>query len=204
MTKEEKNAYMRQYRLKNKAKIKQIRKKNYEKHKENNKAANREYYYKNKERIRAKIQQWSKDNETYVKQKSKEWYQKNKETVKQRVKTYQKNRRQIDPVFKLKTNLRTMITNLLKNRGFTKRSNTFNIVSCSFGEFIFHIESKFESWMDWDNYGKYNGELNFGWDIDHIIPMSTAQTEEDVIRLNHYSNLQPLCSKINRDIKKNS
>lgn len=55
--------------------------------------------------------------------------------------------------------------------------------------------------MDWNNYGKYNGELNYGWDIDHIIPMSTAKTENDVIRLNHLTNLQPLCGKINRDIK---
>lgn len=56
--------------------------------------------------------------------------------------------------------------------------------------------------MNWDNYGKYNGTINFGWDIDHIIPLCNAKTEEDVIRLNHYTNLQPLCSKVNRDIKR--
>ena len=58
--------------------------------------------------------------------------------------------------------------------------------------------------MTWDNKGLYNGELNYGWDVDHIIPIDTAVTEDDVIRLNHYTNLQPLCSKINRDIKKNN
>jgi hypothetical protein len=57
--------------------------------------------------------------------------------------------------------------------------------------------------MTWDNYGLYNGELNYGWDIDHIIPLSSGKTEDDLINLNHYTNLQPLCSKINRDIKKN-
>ena len=56
--------------------------------------------------------------------------------------------------------------------------------------------------MIWENKGLYNGEFNFGWDIDHIIPLSSAKTEKDIIRLNHYTNLQPLCSKINRDIKK--
>jgi hypothetical protein len=30
------------------------------------------------------------------------------------------------------------------------------------------------------------------WQIDHIIPLLTAKTEEDVIRLSHYTNLQPL------------
>lgn len=66
------------------------------------------------------------------------------------------------------------------------------------------MESKFEDWMSWDNQGLYNGELNYGWDIDHIIPISTAKNEEDIIRLNHYTNLQPLCSKVNRDIKRDT
>lgn len=67
-----------------------------------------------------------------------------------------------------------------------------------------HLESKFENWMTWDNHGKWNGELNYGWDIDHIIPLSSAKTEEDIYKLNHYTNLQPLCSQINRYIKKDT
>jgi hypothetical protein len=55
--------------------------------------------------------------------------------------------------------------------------------------------------MNWENRGLYNGELNYGWDVDHITPISSAKTEEDVVRLNHYTNLQPLCSYINRAIK---
>lgn len=58
--------------------------------------------------------------------------------------------------------------------------------------------------MDWDNKGFYDGELNHGWDIDHIIPLDSAKNEEEIIKLNHYNNLQPLCSKINRDLKKNN
>lgn len=58
--------------------------------------------------------------------------------------------------------------------------------------------------MTWDNHGKYNGELNYGWDIDHIIPTSSANTEEELIKLNHYTNLQPLCSYVNRYVKKNN
>jgi hypothetical protein len=42
------------------------------------------------------------------------------------------------------------------------------------------------------------------WDIDHIIPISSAESEDDVIRLNHYTNLQPLCSYTNRYIKRDS
>lgn len=52
--------------------------------------------------------------------------------------------------------------------------------------------------MNYQNYGKYNGNYGFGWDIDHVVEMKTAETEEDVIRLNHYTNLRPLDSRINR------
>ena len=48
----------------------------------------------------------------------------------------------------------------------------------------------------------YTGEINIGWDIDHIVPLSSAKTEEDLIKLNHYTNLQPLCSQTNRYIKR--
>jgi len=56
--------------------------------------------------------------------------------------------------------------------------------------------------MTWENYGKYNGDLNHGWDIDHIIPVCSAKTTEEVIELNHYTNLQPLCGYTNRYIKR--
>jgi hypothetical protein len=56
--------------------------------------------------------------------------------------------------------------------------------------------------MGWSNHGLYNGDFNYGWDIDHIVPVSSAKTEEDVIKLNHYTNLRPLCSFVNRVIKR--
>ena len=58
--------------------------------------------------------------------------------------------------------------------------------------------------MNWDNRGLYSGEFNYGWDIDHVIPLSSVDKEDEIIKLNHYTNLQPLCSKINRDIKKDN
>ena len=57
--------------------------------------------------------------------------------------------------------------------------------------------------MNWENYGLYNGELNYGWDIDHIVPVSIGTNEREIINLNKYSNLMPLCSKINIDVKRN-
>jgi hypothetical protein len=88
--------------------------------------------------------------------------------------------------------------------GYKKNSRTYEIIGISFEELKIYLESKFEDWMTWENRGLYNGEFNYGWDIDHIIPLSSAKSEEDIIRLNHYTNLQPLCSYINRNIKKNN
>ena len=108
----------------------------------------------------------------------------------------------IDLLFNIKEHIRKTISGSFRRNNYRKTSRTAMILGCSYEEFKTYIESKFECWMKWANKGLYNGELNYGWDIDHIIPLSTAKTEEDLIKLNHYLNLQPLCSKINRDIKK--
>ena len=77
-------------------------------------------------------------------------------------------------------------------------------MGCTYEEFKIYIESKFEPWMNWDNYGLYNGEECYGWDYDHITPRSFAKSEDELIKLFHYTNFQPLCSKINRYVKRDS
>ena len=54
-----------------------------------------------------------------------------------------------------------------------------------------HLEKQFKDGMNWENYGLY------GWHIDHIIPLSSAQNEDDIYKLCHYTNLQPLWAKDN-------
>ena len=121
---------------------------------------------------------------------------------KEKRKIYKKNRINNDPLFKLSLSIRGLIYNSFYEKGLKKNSKTEQILGCTILEFKSYIESKLEMWMNWENKGLYNGELNYGWDIDHIIPLSSAKTEEELLKLNHYCNLQPLCSKINRDIKK--
>ena len=96
----------------------------------------------------------------------------------------------------------TLIRDSFRYKGYKKNSKTATILGCTFEQLKTHLEGEFKDWMNWDNHGLYNGELNYGWDIDHIIPLATAKNEGELIKLNHYTNLQPLCSKINRDIKR--
>tara|TARA_R110000868_G_scaffold203969_9_gene451974 strand:+ start:2296 stop:2793 length:498 start_codon:yes stop_codon:yes gene_type:complete len=153
----------------------------------------KEYREKNNEKIRRKQKTWRDNNREQIKHQ----YHKNRDKINE----YVRNKRLVDPLYKLKGNVRTIVRQSLTRNGYTKRSKTHNIIGCPFDELKEYIESKFEPWMSWDNHGLYNGELNYGWDIDHIMPLSTAITKEDIIKLNHYTNLQPLCSKTNRDIK---
>ena len=109
-----------------------------------------------------------------------------------------------DPVWRSMQNIRGGIHSLFSKNRWMKENRSIDILGLSPVDFKEYIEKQFEPWMNWDNYGKYNGEFNYGWDIDHIIPVSKAKTVEDAIKLNHYTNLQPLCSKTNRDIKRNN
>jgi hypothetical protein len=43
--------------------------------------------------------------------------------------------------------------------------------------------------MSWENYGE--------WHIDHIIPISSAKTNQEVYKLNHHTNFQPLWAEDN-------
>lgn len=113
------------------------------------------------------------------------------------------NRRKNDTLYRAKNNMIKSISKIFKRKGMSKKDNTPNIIGCTYDEFKMYIESKFEPWMNWENYGLYErGVYDYGWDIDHIIPISSAKNEEELLKLNHYTNLQPLCSFINRDIKK--
>lgn len=129
-------------------------------------------------------------------------YQKNKKEINKKYKEYFKKRCEYDIVFKLKNVFRRNINYCLKKNGYTKKSRTYEIIGCSFEELKKYLENQFEPWMNWENKGLYNGSKNYGWDIDHIIPLSSSTTEEELIKLNHYTNLQPLCSYINRNIKR--
>tara|TARA_Y100000389_G_C17371096_1_gene469074 strand:+ start:237 stop:908 length:672 start_codon:yes stop_codon:yes gene_type:complete len=177
-------------------------KEHYEKNKEKINKRKKEYYEKNKEVILEKAKEYYKENKEEVNKRTKKYYRENKDNINRVVANRAKERYQTEVTYRLKNIIRKSINQSLRGIGYTKKSRTHEILGCSFEEFKKHLESQWEDWMNWDNHGMCNGEECYGWDIDHIIPISEAETEEDVIRLNHYTNLQPLCSHVNRNIKR--
>ena len=157
----------------------------------------RDKYKENRESEIERVKIYQKTSE-----KRKEWLSNNKEVIKERNKIYKKKRRETDPLYRIKNNLSVSIRRAFKNLNYSKNTKVYDAIGCSQEDFKSYIESKFEDWMNWDNHGLYNGDFNYGWDLDHLIPLSNAKTEEDIIKLNHYTNLQPLCSKVNRELKR--
>jgi len=190
--------YLKDYYKKNKESMDQQAKENPNK-KHNNKRYHDAHRIKNNE----KSKKWNDINKEEKKELSRLYYIEKKDLLNEKQNKYNKKRKENDPLFKLVANIRSLIYNSINRQGYKKSSKSQEIIGCSFEEFKLHLESKFESWMTWENYGKYNGELNYGWDIDHIIPTSSTTSEDGIVKLNHYTNLQPLCSKVNRDIKIN-
>ncbi len=162
--------------------------------------------YRKKESIIEAHKEYCKNyyllNKEDISVKNKILYDTNRdEMIKRKVKYY-KTKVDKDPLYRFKRGISDLIRKSFKHNGFVKESRTEMILGINKEEFVKYIESKFEPWMTWYNRGMYNGEFDYGWDIDHIIPVSSATTKEEINKLNHYTNLQPLCSKINRDIKR--
>lgn len=148
---------------------------------------NKERYYEKdgKENHKKYIDKFKERNPDY----SRKYYKENQERMSSQITAAQNKRRKEDPLFRFKEDIRSLIRQSVKGRGYKKGSRTEEILGCSFEFFRDYIEAQFEDWMTWDNHGE--------WHYDHIIPMASASTEEAVIRLNHYTNFQPLSAADN-------
>ena len=142
------------------------------------------YHKENSVKISEKSKIYRLKNRNYFNKKNKEWNKKSEYGKK-----YQQDRLNNDTFFKFKNRLRTLLRNSITKQGFTKKSKSFEILGCDYESVVIYLEKKFSVGMNWNNHGK--------WHIDHIIPISSAKNEEEVLKLNHYTNLQPLWAKEN-------
>ena len=133
----------------------------------------RDYYAANKERIDAR---------------KREWLEKNKDAERRSARERQK-RALLDPIKAEKHRMRSRLAMAVGSKGFTGKPKTEKMLGCSWDRFIAHIESKFKNGMSWDNRDQ--------WHVDHITPLASAKSMEELETLAHYTNTQPLWAEDN-------
>ena len=156
----------------------------------------RNWTAKNPEWVYNRHKKWREENPDKVKELRKNWLNKNpekrkeyRENYKPRKQERRKERRNTDPIFNLVNRMRNRLRKYLNSHNITKTNKTFDIVGCT-PEFLKeHLESQFQNGMNWENRSE--------WHIDHIIPLSSAKTEDELYKLCHYTNLQPLWAEDN-------
>ena len=119
------------------------------------------------------------------------WKKENIEKVKEYNRKYESNKRRIDPIYKFSVDIRNLINDSFKRKNCIKPKKTEEILGCSMSEFKEYILSKCTEGVKLEDFGLY------GYHIDHVIPLASATSLDDIIRLCHYTNLQPLWCKEN-------
>lgn len=127
---------------------------------------------------------------------SKKYRENNRKKRRAVSRVWEREKYQNDPVFatrhKVKSRMRIAIRRIQDGK---KSRASADIIGCTWKELWDHLCNTFEA-----NYGMPREWLpSFNYDIDHIIPLATSTTEEEVIKLNHYSNLQILLREDNLD-----
>lgn len=161
----------------------------------------KEYIRNNKELHydRCKISRLKNIN--YYKSKSKQNYLNNSEKIIAYGKAYDQlpkskelrklrnieNRK--NPIFVLQQRCRSRISKFFIKKRTKKLEKTENIIGCNWDQFKIWIESHFYDTISWTNQKE--------WHIDHAIPLSWAQSEVEVYKLNYYTNLKPIWNQEN-------
>jgi hypothetical protein len=114
----------------------------------------------------------------------------------------------LKPNTRLRKSVSRAILFHMRNDGGKKGISHLNFVDWTYEELKSHLESQFESWMSWSNYGRYdsktwddNDPSTWTWQIDHIIPHSTFHYNsmdcQEFIDCWALKNLRPYSSKQN-------
>ena len=195
--------YMKEWSKKNKIKIRENKHNYYIKNMEHIKKANKlrnkkkqkeymkKYYQRNRDYlIKCSLKRYE-NNKEEINKKHKEYYEKNKKQLMQKAKVYVRNRRTKNPIYKFKCQVRCMLNGAFYRKNFKKNHRVEQILGCDYKTFYNYLLQTFKNnyGYEWDGIEKIH--------IDHIYPLKYAKTEEEIIKLCHYTNLQLLKAKDN-------
>ncbi len=190
------SAKNKDYKLKNKIIILEYEKQRYEKNKSIIIEKTKKYYYDNREICIARAS-------TYAANTS------NRDKINKRVRKYKKERKATDPYYKIREIVSGAVYSALKANNSSKENNScFKYLPFDIKQLKEYLESKFEPWMTWSNWGTYNKKIwndndptTWRWNIDHIIPQSkllySSMEDENFKKCWSLNNLRPYSAKQN-------
>ena len=157
------------------------------------KASDKRTYQKHKEKKSEYHKNWSEKNREHLTEYHKKWRTDNIDKWRKTKRVYEKNRKASDPLYKLISNFRTAIYQVLKENNVEKNRHYFDILQYTPEELIIHLESQFKDAMSWDNYGE--------WHVDHKLPITSFNIEEmgdkEFMKCWALENLQPMWGEEN-------
>ena len=155
--------------------------------------ADKKWRDNNKEYMSNKSKTWYEENKEHRKQYLKEFREKNIDKIRQIKRDYERNRKATDPLYKLISNFRTAIYQVLKESNVEKNKSYFDILGYTPEELIIHLEKQFKDDMTWDNYGV--------WHVDHKLPITSFDIQEmgdeEFMKCWCLDNLQPMWGEEN-------
>lgn len=102
---------------------------------------------------------------------------------------YERKRRASDQLYAESGRMMARGRDAFRCAGAKKVKRTEEMLGCTWGHFVEHIESQFQPGMTWENRSE--------WHIDHTTPLSHAETAKDLEQLAHYTNCKPMWASDN-------
>lgn len=120
-----------------------------------------------------------------AKEKQREQNRNYQQSHKKELAAYKRTRRKEDSIYRLEQAYRNLVRSSFRRRKFTKRCASLSVLGCDSLHLYSHLVI-----TALNRYGVYHDSIHYH--IDHILPTASATSEEHLIELNHYSNLQLL------------
>ncbi len=140
---------------------------------------------------------WKAANPERNRKNKADWYQ----ASRPRLREEWNKRFQEDPAFRLRNNLRRAIWEAIRCEGGSKGGRSILAhLPYSMEALKAHLESLWEPWMTWENYGVLDPAVRT-WQIDHVTPQALLPfadfSDANFLRCWALSNLRPLESSKN-------
>jgi len=148
------------------------------------------YKSRNREKVLQGARNWRKNNPQKQREACVKWNTNNKDACRIHRQNARRKATLLRTLYYFKMRVRSRVNHAIRAKGCKKSSSTRDMIGCDWATLRSYIESKFLPGMSWENKGE--------WEIDHIIPLASANSEEEIKRLCAWNNLQPLWKEDNR------